>query len=97
MRRLIDLRRLYPSLSGDGDLIPVYTEANRYPLVYLRRSGREEILVALNPSGYDVKSNIKEDYIKNKVEMIAGRGSSLRRIKDNYQLTMKPLSYGVFC
>jgi maltose alpha-D-glucosyltransferase/alpha-amylase len=52
---LLKLRRLHPALSAQGELYPLYVEAGRYPLIYLRRSDEERILVALNPTDSEQK------------------------------------------
>jgi len=50
-RRLIALRKQTPAFWADGDFLPVFNEAQPYPMVYLRSDGREDWIVALNPTG----------------------------------------------
>lgn len=53
IRKLCKIRREFPALCAFGAIQFVYCEPGKYPLVYLRTSGNEKILVAINPSEKD--------------------------------------------
>ena len=53
IRKLCKIRRKFPALCAFGAIQFVYCEPEKYPLVYLRTSGSEKILVAINPSEKD--------------------------------------------
>lgn len=53
IRKLCAIRKAHPALCAFGKIQFVYCEPDQYPLVYLRDSGSERILVALNPSEQD--------------------------------------------
>ena len=55
VRKLIALRRQHPSLSGRSDFRMI--NYHGYPLVYERSSGTEQILVILNPSRNDIRTD----------------------------------------
>ena len=55
VRRLIALRKQHPSLSGRSDFRMI--NYHGYPLVYERSSGTEQILVILNPSRNDIRTD----------------------------------------
>lgn len=50
IQTLIRIRTAHPALCAQGAIRFVYCESHRYPLVYLRTDGAENILVILNPS-----------------------------------------------
>jgi glycosidase len=50
VRQLIALRQAHPALSAYGSFEPVYAEAGKLPFIYMRQSGSEKLLVALNPA-----------------------------------------------
>ncbi len=54
IQKLIRVRRQYPILCASGKILFVFCEPDRYPLVYLRYSDTEKILIVLNPSSEDV-------------------------------------------
>ena len=54
IRKLCEIRKSFPALCAFGGIQFVYCEPEKYPLVYLRTSGDEKILIALNPSEKDV-------------------------------------------
>lgn len=53
IRKLCKIRKEFPALCASGSIQLVYCEPEKYPLVYLRTSENEKILVVLNPSGKD--------------------------------------------
>ena len=55
VRRLIALRKQHPSLAGRSDFRMI--NYHGYPLVYERSSGTEQILVILNPSRNDIRTD----------------------------------------
>lgn len=95
VRRLIALRKCAKSLQAAGNLIPIYTGPNRPQFVYLRESGQERFLVALNPSS--AAAEIKLDGIKTG-DKACEIGHGIRAFSDGNGtvLKMSGISYGVF-
>jgi Glycosidases len=50
IRRLIALRQAHPALQSKGRIDFIHAESHSYPLVYLRSTAEEQILVLINPS-----------------------------------------------
>jgi maltose alpha-D-glucosyltransferase/alpha-amylase len=94
VKKLIALRQQNPALCADGDFIPIYAQAKKYPFVYLRRRGRQKFLLAFNPSGKPVKAGFVIKDI-NKASLICN-GVELLIRNDRCQLKMAGLSYGIF-
>ena len=51
VHQLIEVRKAHTALQGYGEIQFLYAQPNAYPLVYLRSSGNERILVVINPCG----------------------------------------------
>ena len=92
-RRLLALRRDYPALGNTGGFRPVYAEKKKYPFVYERSQGRQKFWIALNPSARPLRLTLPR---KTSVETIEALGASLTARPTRTQLTMEPVSYGIF-
>ena len=53
IQKLCEIRKSLPALCASGTIRFVYCEPEKYPLVYLRSSENDKILVAINPSEKD--------------------------------------------
>lgn len=49
IKQLIAIRKEYPALQSFGEFEFVYAKEDQYPCVYKRKSGEQEIIIALNP------------------------------------------------
>ena len=96
VRRLADLRVKTPALCAGGAFEPVYAKAKKYPFVYRRSLGGEEILVAVNPSRQEVKVSFDAANLGDAIECVMGRGAQLRMAKGRAHLEMQGISYGIF-
>ena len=54
IHRLIGVRQAHEALKSKGEIEFVYAEKDAYPLVYVRSSGEEKILVIINPAAREV-------------------------------------------
>jgi len=50
VRQLIALRKCFPALQADGDLIPLPVREHDHHFAYIRQSGEERFLIVVNPS-----------------------------------------------
>ncbi|MCM1570025.1 MAG: alpha-amylase family glycosyl hydrolase [Roseburia sp.] len=50
IKRLIQVRQEHGALQSKGEIAFVYVKEKEYPLAYLRREGKESILVVINPA-----------------------------------------------
>lgn len=89
VRTLLALRREHPALGNDGGFEPVYAKQGKCPFVYLRRSGRERILVAINPS--KSPQSVVVPVLKD-AKPLAARGSGI----SGNRLRMAGFSFGIF-
>ncbi len=94
-RQLIDLRKTERALHSDADFEVLYAKTDKYPLIYKRESGKEKILVVLNPSKYPVTVEIglnSEKFNKN----LMGDGVKLSFKKGYTEVDCEGRSYGLF-
>ena len=94
VRGLIRLRAENAALQGEGDFIPVYAEAGKYPLVYLRRHGSQTILVALNPSEREMEAKFKTRQFKRVERTLCGH-ACVTNLRGVFCLRMPSISYTV--
>jgi glycosidase len=95
VRGLIRMRRVEPALLACAEFVPVVAEKGRYPFAYIRASGRDRLLVALNPAARAVEASFSEPYPSLTPKRIAGDGA-LSIGKGGWKLAMKPVSWAVF-
>jgi maltose alpha-D-glucosyltransferase/alpha-amylase len=88
-RALLKLRREHPALANSADFEPLYAAKNGYPFVYLRRTGKESIIVSINPAGKSCAVELKEVISATPLFV---RGAEFR----NTRLEMDPVSFGIF-
>lgn len=93
IQKLIAIRKSEPALQNKADIEFVYVEENQYPLVYLRSSEEEKMLVVLNPSDevkeipckYEVTEIIyaygKTIQCQNKVLSVPGASAAFLKVK----------------
>ena len=51
VRSLIKFRAETEAFWADSKFIPIFNEAQPYPMVFLRSNGKDTYLIALNPTG----------------------------------------------
>jgi glycosidase len=61
IRALAKLRLAHPALGNTADYAVVYAKPGRYPFAYLRQSGSERMVVALNPANRPVEVSLPAD------------------------------------
>ena len=95
VRKLIALRKSSPALGAKGKMTPLFAEPWKYPFVYLRQSGRERFLVALNPPKQRVTVTVDATG-SGEVRREFGRGVTISARGGRYEISMDGVSYGIF-
>ena len=90
VRSMIRLRRTHDALNAGPD-IRFLTEGKDYPLVYERRSPKERLMVALNPSSCEV--TFRHRYLKKGDEILAACGGV--SVDAEAMLRLPPSSYAI--
>lgn len=93
VRKLLALRASYPALGNCGDIRPVHAKPRQYPLAYLRKSGAETALVAVNPSAGPADIRIR---CRAPRANLLARGARILPASGAVCLQMDALSYGVW-
>ena len=89
-RRLIAVRQAHPALQSKGDIAFVYAEKDAYPLAYVRSSGRERLLVILNPA----ERNVSFPLEANLGEAVYTYGG--KAVQNGGQIAVPPCSAGFY-
>jgi glycosidase len=94
VRKLILLRKKYPALSNDAEFIPIFAQKNTYPFVYLRKYGKQQLIIVLNPSGKKVTAKFK---LSRKGLLLPEIGSNvtIQLTGNDCVLSIGPVSYAV--
>jgi maltose alpha-D-glucosyltransferase / alpha-amylase len=95
VRRLIALRRSTPALQADGGFKPLFAKANTLAFVYARTSGKEQLIVALNPASKPARA-VFSIASTGKVETIMADGAQFTLQSRRATVRMRGVSYGVF-
>jgi glycosidase len=96
VRQLVALRKGSAALASEGDFVPVYAKANTYPFVYLRKSGKERFLIAINPSAKSVTAEFQVAGLRGPGALEMGHGVVLTGEKNRFKLAMDGITYGIF-
>jgi maltose alpha-D-glucosyltransferase/alpha-amylase len=96
VRRLVALRREHPALGADGAFVPLYAKKKQYPLAYLRRRGRQQVLVAVNPSATPVRAAFRLPGEAVAAERLYALGAKLAVQGTRVELDMPGVSSGVW-
>jgi maltose alpha-D-glucosyltransferase/alpha-amylase len=88
-RALLKLRRDHPALANTADFQPVYAEKNRYPFIYIRTAGSEQIIVSINPAAQPCSVTLNGS---NDATPLLVQGAVLQ----SGRLDMDPISFGIF-
>jgi len=96
VRRLISIRKASPALCVDGEFVPLYAESEKYPLVYLRASGNEKMLIAVNPSRNPAGAQFKCNNIEGCGKLEIGHDVKFIGECGSFSIELKGVSYGIF-
>lgn len=96
VRQLTALRKEFPALQADGKFDILYSKPNKYPLIYMRSSGKQKILVAINPSGKSTKTIVQIPGVESIENLINAGSVELKHNNGNFSIEMDRVSYGVF-
>ena len=91
VRRLVKMRRDQPALRAGGDFEPIFAEAGKLPLVYLRSQGSERILVAINPSDQSASVALNGLHVT-AIEPLFGPADALQQTPQGWQLVLPGVS-----
>ncbi|TAF72670.1 MAG: glycosylase [Bacteroidetes bacterium] len=95
IKKLIALRRTEKALAGYADFKVLYAEKDKYPFVFARTNGNEQIVVAINPSCKEVSVEIPNLFTKKTIKLI-GTEVSYLPTKTATKLTLKAGSYAIY-
>jgi maltose alpha-D-glucosyltransferase/alpha-amylase len=95
VRQLITLRKCSPALQTIGSLIPLPVKTDDHHFVYIRQSGNERFLIAINPSAEPCQARIDGIKSSHLTSQIC-HGAKAYVEGDDIQINLDGVSYGVF-
>ena len=96
VRKLIALRQAHPALSASGLFEPVYAEAGKLPFIYMRQSGEEKLLVALNPAALPCEVTLDGSVSAGMPETLYGLPEAFERAGAKWRFHLPGVSGGVY-
>jgi maltose alpha-D-glucosyltransferase/alpha-amylase len=94
-RDLISLRKAHPALGAGGSFESVLVTGKRWPFVYRRAKGREEILIAINPSATQCEASLPRSVNAKEMQSLAGEAAAFRRKGNTWRVELPPASFAV--
>lgn len=94
-KTLIKLRKENKALGNTGEIDFIYAADHTYPLVYTRKAGDEEFLIAINPSGKNANAKIK---LENSPSLtpVLNEGTEVNAQNENLVINAARFSYGIY-
>lgn len=94
-KKLIKLRKENNALGNTGDIKFIYAKENSYPLVYTRKSGKNQFLIVVNPSGKNAVAKID---IEKKLTLIPilNECVDIRILNKSMIINSKKFSYCIY-
>jgi glycosidase len=96
IHQLIALRQAHPALCASSAFKPVYAETGKLPFVYLRQSGDEKLLVALNPAKQPCEVTLDGSVSAKLPERLYGEADTFQRQGAQWRLHLPGVSGGVY-
>jgi maltose alpha-D-glucosyltransferase/alpha-amylase len=95
VKALINLKHEHPALRSDAAFYPVYVMPGSYPYVFMRVSGGEKLLIAINPSRKLGEIAIKGKYGSRK-SLIFGHGMVLESLNADSWISIAPRTFSIY-
>jgi len=96
VRQLIALRQGHPALTATGSFEPVYAEAGKLPFIYMRQSGDEKLLVALNPANLPCEVTLDGSLSARLPKTLYGQPEAFKRVGEKWRFRLPGVSGGVY-
>jgi maltose alpha-D-glucosyltransferase/alpha-amylase len=96
VRQLIALRQAHPALSASGLFEPVYAEAGKLPFIYMRQSGNEKLLVALNPASLPCEVMLDGSLSAGLPETLYGQPEAFEQAGAKWRFHLPGISGGLY-
>ena len=96
VRQLIALRQAHPALAATGEFEPVYSKSGKLPFIYLRQSGDEKLLMALNPANLPCEVTLDHALSAGVPETLYGQPDAFERTQSKWRFRLPGVSGGVY-
>ena len=96
VRKLAGLRRKYSALQADGEFAPLFAEKDKYPLVYMRKSDDQKLLIVINPSSNNVNCKILDSKLRGCNKILAEKGIKIQIENFRLGINAQGTSYGIY-
>lgn len=96
VRTLLALRKAHPALGNDSALEVLHGKKGSTAFVYLRRAGKQSLLVAINPAAKAATATFRSKHVKGAGAMLFGKKCKLvKQANGTFTLTIPARGYAV--
>ncbi len=95
-RKLIRLKHEEPALAAGAEFVPLFAQANTYPLVYARAAGDSVLLVAFNPSARPATALFEFVTPHKGFELLAGQAATIQEGPGSLRLDLAGQTYAIY-
>jgi maltose alpha-D-glucosyltransferase/alpha-amylase len=95
VRALLALRKASPALGNPAAFELLHGRTGSSALVYLRRSGTQTLLVAINPAAKAAKARFRSNRVKGAGATLFGKPLKLLKSNGSFTVTIPPRGYAV--
>ncbi|MFA5203577.1 MAG: alpha-amylase family glycosyl hydrolase [Lentisphaeria bacterium] len=95
VRTLLNLRHAWPALGNRGGFELLHGTSGSTALLYLRRSGRKRVLVALNPAAKSATATFPDKTLKALGDRLLGTTLKMKATPAGWRVTLPPRSFAV--
>jgi maltose alpha-D-glucosyltransferase/alpha-amylase len=96
VKKLIQLKRTEPALAAYAEFIPLYAKENTYPFVYARASGKDVLLVIINPAEKAAAAEFQMNVPYTKLQLLAGKKLHITKKDAMVRLDAPGIAYAVY-
>jgi glycosidase len=95
-RKLVWLKHVEPALSAYAEFSPLFARENAYPFVFGRASGKDAIVVALNPSGREAGAEFTLSEPWSGPVLLAGKDCAFSMNGRQCRMRVPATSYAIY-
>ena len=96
VKKLIALKNTEPALAAYAEFVPLYAKENTYPFVYARASGKDILLVIINPSEKAASAEFQMNVQYTKPTFLAGKEIKINKKGTTISFNVPGISFAIY-
>ncbi len=96
VRQLIKLRNVEPALKAFAEFVPVYVKEKAYPFAFIRATGKNRLLIVLNPANKVYTAKFSINYDSASPVLIAGSPLQIQKNGKEFTVQVNGATYSIY-